>query len=116
MKSIERQLDRLVQSMCENQYCRICGGKATAIHHIIGRSNKLFRYDIINLLPVCDKCHRLIHDKGLDAFVYVPLEVEVYLKEHKNDSYKNYLLENGMTEDDFLEECKIDLKRIKYDR
>lgn len=111
---ISKELDRLVQELHKNQRCHICGTyHATAIHHIIGRANPLLRYDIVNLLPVCDDCHRKIHDKGLDAFDYIPKEQADYLKQIKNQSYKDILtFELGLTEKEFLNQCKKKIKSL----
>ena len=114
MKAIEKELDRLVQGLCKNHRCHVCGVRpATAIHHIIGRANKMLRYDIVNLLPVCNECHRDIHDKGLDVSAYLHKGRWQYLQEVKNQSYKEILtFELCMTEDEFLRDCKRRLKEL----
>lgn len=107
MKNIEKQLDRLIQQACHNQRCHICRiNFATAMHHIITRARKLFRYDIVNIIPVCNECHRKIHDQGLKVQNYIPKEQWEYLLDHKNDDYKDWLIQNGKTEDEYLYECK----------
>lgn len=115
MKPIEKELDRLVQGLCKNQRCHICGVRqAAAVHHIIGRANKMLRYDLVNLLPVCNDCHRDIHDRGLDVFAYLHLGRWQYLQEIKNQSYKETLIfELGMSEDEFLRDCKKRLKELQ---
>lgn len=112
MKPIEKELDYLVQQFCENRRCQICGiHKAEAIHHIIGRANKVLRYDFINLLPVCNACHRKIHDEGLDISKYITPTRWQYLQQVKNKSYRDLLIfEYGMTEDEFLKSSKAQLK------
>lgn len=114
MKAIEKELDRLVQTLCINHYCHICGThNAEAIHHIIGRANKVLRYDFTNLLPVCHECHRKIHDTGLDVSKYVLPERWQYLQQIKNKSYKDLLVfELGQTEDEFLKACKAQLIKV----
>ena len=83
------------------------------MHHIIGRSNKLLRYDIINLLPVCFDCHRMIHDEGLDALEYIPTVQAEFLKDVKNISYKNFLIfVVNKTEDEYLKQCRKTLKSL----
>lgn len=117
MKTIEKELDRLVQMLCINHRCHICGKDAEAIHHIIGRANKILRYDFINLLPVCNLCHRKIHDEGLDVSKYVSPERWQYLQQIKNKSYRDLLIfEYMQTEDEFLKDCRNHLKRILNDR
>ena len=101
-----------MQRLHKNQRCHICGVKyAEAIHHIIGRSNKMLRYDIVNLLPVCYDCHRKIHDEGLDISKYITPTRWQYLQQVKNKSYRDLLIfEYGMTEDEFLKSSKAQLK------
>ena len=110
MKAIEKEL---VQMLCINHRCHICGGNAEAIHHIIGRANKVLRYDFINLLPVCTACHRKIHDEGLDVSKYVSPERWQYLQQIKNKSYRDLLIfEYMQTEDEFLKDCKKTILKI----
>jgi hypothetical protein len=114
VKAIEKELDRLVQQLCANHRCHVCGCRqATAIHHIIGRANKILRYSPINLLPVCDECHRDIHDKNLDVSSYMHKDRWLYLQKVKNLSYKDILtFELGMSEDEFLQDRKKMLKKM----
>jgi 5-methylcytosine-specific restriction endonuclease McrA len=112
MKAIEKELDRMVQELHKNQRCHICGAySATEIHHIISRKDKMLRYDISNLLPVCHSCHMKIHDKGLDEYQFLGELQAKYLKSIKNKSYKDFLIfEMQMTENEYLKFCK---KRLK---
>ncbi len=112
MTNTEKELDRLVQELHKNQRCHICGVKpATEMHHIIGRENKILRYDLVNLLPVCHTCHCDIHDKGLEAINFIPYAQAQYLRQIKNKSYKDILtFELGMSEKEFLDYCKRALK------
>lgn len=114
MKAIEKELDRMVQQLCVDHRCHVCGCRqATAIHHIIGRANKTLRYGFINLLPVCEECHRDIHDRGLDVSAYIHKDRWLYLQKVKNLSYKDILtFELGMSEDEFLQDCKKMLKKM----
>lgn len=111
---MNKDLDRLVQQLCTNHRCYICGiARATAIHHIIGRANPLLRYDIVNLLPVCEACHRKIHDKNLDVSKYIPKEQWQYLQQIKNQSYKDILtFELQLSEKEFLARCKKTIKEL----
>lgn len=113
MKPIEKELDRLVQMLCINHRCHICGKNAEAIHHIIGRVNKVLRYEFINLLPVCNDCHRKIHDEGLDVAKYIAPERWQYLQQIKNKSYRDLLIfEYMQTEDEFLQSAKAEIKKV----
>ena len=113
MKSIEKQLDKLVQEFSHGKKCKICGKPAEATHHLIGRSNKMTRYDLINLMPVCLECHRQIHDGKINQWDYVEDMRQDYLMEIRNASYKDFLLKVAhQTDDEYLKECKQRLKGI----
>lgn len=114
MKAIEKELDRLVQMLHLGQRCHICGyHNAEAVHHIIGRANQLLRYDVVNLLPVCNSCHRKIHDNGLDVSDYIDSIRWNYLQRVKNESYRDILtFELQMSEDEYLRWCKRTLKTL----
>lgn len=118
MKPIEKELDKLVQTVCHNQYCRICAKKdgvrktAEAMHHLIGRANKMTRYDIINLMPVCLEHHRQIHDGKINQWDYVDADIQEYLQEMKNASYKDFLtFVARQSDDEYLKECRERLKK-----
>jgi len=97
-------LDSLVQTYCYNQRSIVSNQTPCVGHHIVGRSNKLLRWEIKNIAMVTTKEHDLIH-RGLLNPRY---EYQDYLDEMRNKSFKQYLLENGLTVDEFLDE------RIKY--
>jgi len=118
LKAIEKELDKLVQTVCHKQYCRICAKKdgvlrtAEATHHIIGRANKMLRYDIINLMPVCLEHHRQIHDGKINQWDYIDTDIAEYLREVKNASYKDFLIKiANQTNDEYLKECRDVLKK-----
>ena len=113
MTPIEKKLDRMVQELSNNHYCHVCGHrKADAIHHIVSRGNKLLRYEISNLLPVCYDCHRAIHDGKVDVKKYIAKERWDYLQDIKNMSLKDHLLYIGSTLPEFYKDCEISLRRL----
>ena len=114
MKANEKELDRLVQMLCVNHRCHICGAHdAQAIHHIVGRANMALRYDFVNLLPVCHECHRQIHDKGLDVSKFIAPQRWQYLQQIKNKSYRDLLIfEYMQTEREFLQSAKQELIKV----
>jgi hypothetical protein len=119
MKAIEKELDRLVQEVSHNQYCRICAKKdnilktAEATHHIVGRANKMLRYDIINLMPVCYEHHKQIHDGKINQWDYIDEVIAEYLRKVKNASYKDFLLKIAhQTDDEYLRDCRNRLKKF----
>ena len=69
-RTLEKQADKLVQTvglaLCKRKcigYSDSCLRLATEMHHIVGR--RVYpeaRHEALNLVPVCDTCHRLIED------------------------------------------------------
>ncbi len=105
---IEKELDKLVQLACVNQRCRVCGKPAECGHHLIGRANKMLRYDAINIMPLCYDCHRLIHDSKINQWDYCTEENHACLKMIKNLSYKDFLtFVAKQTEREYLEGLKL---------
>ena len=103
------KLDRLYPQLLRvNPKCRFCGREAHAIHHIIGRANLLLRYDLNNLIPICDDCHRLVHDKGIEMFI-PPLRM-YYLNTMKNIQFQDYLLSHNLTREEFFKQKETELK------
>lgn len=101
-----RELDKLVQKACENQQCRVCRKSPCVGHHVTRRREKMLRWDILNILPVCPEHHRMIHDGKIKEQDLLPEEIWNYLQEVKNKDYRTFLLEIGMTEKEYLEDCK----------
>ena len=104
------KLDRLYPKLQNKMKCHFCGKPSSQIHHIITRANILLRYDLTNLLPVCDDCHRLIHDKGLNVEFFLPPARWLYLQKMKNIQFQDYLLGHGLTRDDFFKQKEKELK------
>ena len=93
MKDLSKQLDILIQQQASKHRCYYCGTAKNVVgHHIIRRSDKLYRWDLRNILPVCISCHRKIHD----GFLKEP-DINI-----QRESYKEYLAKNGLTEQEFL--------------
>ena len=109
-----KSLDSLYPKLAYNQRCKGCGKMAQEVHHIIRRDNLLLRWDYHNLLPLCHKCHADIHNKGkwnhgLDLSPYSD-----YLTERKFKILFDFLRENDMSEDEFLQNREQELlARIK---
>lgn len=64
LSSIRNKCDSLLTPIIKQKYpvC-ILGGELTQVaHHFVHRSksNRL-RYDLINLIPLCNKCHQKLH-------------------------------------------------------
>lgn len=101
MKPIEFQLDRLVQMWSTTQKSYVSGMPAQVGHHWIGRSCKLLRWDLHNIIPLTNEEHRLHHDGHLLIEIKNPFRLQ-YLQNMKNTNFKDYLLEKGLTEDEWL--------------
>lgn len=109
----ENELDRIYPRLrygrkCINPNCR---NYAHHVHHIVGRTNKLLRHDVQNLIPLCTSCHADIHDKGLyhRGMDFIDENRQEYLSRMRNVSFKDYLLQNNLTEGDFLKLQKTNL-------
>ena len=85
-----------------------CDNEPVHVHHILPRANMLLRYDLNNLIPLCAKCHAAIHDKGLyhRGMDFIDDERKAYLQRMKNVIFKDYLIQNGITESEFYENQK----------
>jgi len=70
-KTLRNKADALVQRLAEGQKCVGCGIEADAIHHFIHKehSNNL-RYDLRNFVPLCKKCHTLVHCRQDSILIY----------------------------------------------
>lgn len=103
-------LDNLYPKLSINKKCANpnCNNIATAQHHVIPRANMLLRYDVQNLIPLCAKCHAEIHDKGMynRGMDFLTEDRKNYLLSMKNKIFKDFILENGLTEDEFFESQK----------
>lgn len=70
---LAKQLDDMWRDkiLAENDYrCRICGQEAGVVHHFIRKSRSfILRYNPDNLIPLCAKCHSLIHCFGQESIM-----------------------------------------------
>lgn len=105
MKPIEHRLDKLIQEWGVKQRSYVSWKPAEVSHHYIHRSCKLLRWDLHNIIPLTNEEHRLHHDGLLPIEIKNPFRLQ-YLENMKNKNYKDYLLENELTEDEWLLEKK----------
>ena len=93
MKKIINILEYTREKISSKHRSYYCGTPRNVVgHHLIRRSDKLYRWDLRNILPVCISCHRKIHD----GFLKEP-DINI-----QRESYKEYLTKNGLTEQEFL--------------
>jgi 5-methylcytosine-specific restriction endonuclease McrA len=62
--TLRNKCDKLLSPLIVKIYgkCELCGKPAQVAHHFVhkSKSNKL-RYEIINLIPLCNSCHFALH-------------------------------------------------------
>lgn len=109
MDKMVAKLDRLYPKIKIGKHCHMCNKPATDVHHIVRRDNYVLRFDLNNLLPLCRDCHRLIHDKGEEALLYISWSRAEYLRTLKNIQLQDYLLINGLTKEEFFKRKEREL-------
>lgn len=113
MTNWEQKLDRLYPKLRIGRKCAnpACNRQALHCHHIVRRNVDLLRYDVNNLLPLCEECHRQIHDEGLynRGMDFIDEGRRAYLRRMKNIDFKQYLLELNITKDDFFRQKEREL-------
>jgi len=64
-KNLEKKIWNLAKLRAIEKWgigCQCCGDSANDVHHFISRTRCLgLKYSVNNLLPLCRKCHSLIH-------------------------------------------------------
>ena len=89
-----------------------CGNLAHSVHHIIRVRHKLTRYDVRNGLPLCAECHRRAQRSiGWDMDM-IPIRDKEWLREASNINIKDYLVQHGKTEKEWMKEQGEELKAI----
>lgn len=91
--------------------CAICGGYGPSeTHHIIKRRYKLLRFDWQNGLPVhAGECHERAN---LEAPRLIPEWQYKYLCKRQRIIFKQYLLSEGITENEWRQRVKEELKEV----
>ena len=95
--------------MCYNPEC---GLQAHSCHHIIRSKHKLTRYDVRNGIPLCESCHkRAQRSIGWDIDMISESD-KLWLREAANINIKDYLLQHGLTKEEFEQQCADELNAI----
>lgn len=90
--------------------CAICGARyGLEVHHIVKRRVKLLRWNLQNGLPVCRECHGKHAD--LVAPTLIPEAQLAYLQGRRALTYKQYLFDRGLSENEFRAQVKAELLR-----
>lgn len=68
-KYYEKQADKMIQELGRKTYdrCLVCGGSYCCLHHFVFKSQSTaLRYDMENLIPICNPCHFSVHNRKDD--------------------------------------------------
>lgn len=106
---IEKENDRLVQIWASKQRSYYSHKPAECGHHYYSRRNKLLRWDLLNIIPLTYEEHNLLHAGCIELEIRNPFR-EQYLQNMYNKDFKNFLLEKGLTEQEYVKECNRKLK------
>ena len=75
------------------KYCYLCGASPIVGHHFIRKANSTnLRYDIKNIIPLCNNCHCAIH--GSNESLY---KAEIGIR--KGKAWLEYLKKNKLNKD-----------------
>lgn len=99
-----------------NYQCGFCGAKNIDLecHHIVKRRRKLTRWDWRNGIPLCTDHHKVGHTKDGELKIMIAIGDARYktLCEMEKVVFKDYLLKNGMTENEFRINTMKTLKEV----
>lgn len=112
--NIEHELDRLIQEWASRQRSIYSGKRGCVGHHIYSRKNKMLRWDIRNIAPLTPEEHRLLHDGKI--YLEIDYDTQIYLDEMMQMNFRDFLLENRMTENEFYQQERIKLKNFLVDK
>ena len=110
MNNQEKELDALTQKWACMQKSYISYLPAECGHHYIGRSNKLLRWDLRNIIPLTYKEHTDVHNGSLFIDIKNPFRLQ-YLQNMKNKNFKDYLLEHNLSVQEFMNIKYMELKK-----
>jgi hypothetical protein len=89
-------------------------GDSLQCHHIIPRRRYVTRWDYRNGLPLTAKSHKWMHEQPLEAAEWISANVPdyEYLVKMGGRLKKEYLLSLGLTDAEFRQQIRDELKRI----
>jgi 5-methylcytosine-specific restriction endonuclease McrA len=79
IRKLEVFADKLLQSKLtpENPQCIVCGGQTSCMHHVVFKSqSNALRYNPLNLVGLCSKCHTRLHFSGDPAILGTIIKVK----------------------------------------
>lgn len=111
-KHQEQLCDKLIQQIACTSPSQWSGKPAECGHHIIHRTNLLWRWRLINIVPLTIEEHTMHHAGLLD-----PLEgwQKGFAFANRHKLLYSYLPMSGKTKDEFVAESLEYLKKIKSD-
>lgn len=107
--NLERENDRLVQVWASMQRSYISRKPAQCGHHFYSRHNRLLRWDLLNIIPLTIEEHTKLHNGAIEVDIENPFRLQ-YLQNMINKDFKDYLLENNLTDTEFVKICNRKLK------
>jgi hypothetical protein len=102
-KRTQKQCDALLTPLIKllNPYCMLCGQSTQVAHHHVHKSKSLvLRYNIDNLIPLCNGCHfklhlnesywasKIVETRGIEWFQYLDKEKNKIIKPNYNEIYE----------------------------
>lgn len=108
----EDTLDKLVQQWACKQRSAMSLKPAQVGHHIVRRNVNLLRWDILNIMPLTNEEHRYVHAHKKEVWGSFEPTRRSYLTQQSLIDFRNYLLKNGKTYNEFLDE-KLDFWKGK---
>lgn len=108
---MESKLDSLIQKIASQKRSQISLRPNCVGHHLLRRVNKLYRWDLGNILFCTVDEHRLIHAKPEYEKSILSKKQKDFLRLHREDSYQEYLVNNGLSEEEFLQIKFNELKK-----
>lgn len=108
----EEQCDKLVQQIACLGISQWSGYPAQCGHHIIGRTNLLWRWRLLNIAPLTTEEHQMLHAGLLDGLADWQKQFKY---DNRNKLLVSYLVKSGMTRDEFVAERLTYLRQVKDD-
>ncbi len=90
--------------------CEVCGAKSTLnSHHIVGRRNRMTRWDLKNGVCVCVKHHKF----GIESFHEDPLWAKEWLEDKRWEDYAYLYMVKNQIKKWTLEDMQEQLVKLK---
>ncbi len=117
LDNYEKKLDKMFQikMLAAFPRSRISGRKAECIHHFIRRGqSKLTRWLPLNGIPLTISEHNDIHAGLINEQTLISQDIACQLNQLKNTQSKDFLLQVGLSHQEFLERCEEQLGEIDF--